>query len=56
MLKSNPQELYSAILACIIGSLFVIYSGFTLNREGAISISFALLCAAFTYWLSRKEI
>ena len=55
LLKSYNQELYCAILAFIIGSLFIIYPGFSVDLYGLLSIVFAFLCAALTYWLSKKD-
>jgi putative membrane protein len=55
LMRSYSQGLYYAILAFIIGSLFIIYPGFSMNLEGLLSIVFAFLCAALTYWLSKKE-
>ena len=55
LLKSYSQALYCAILAFIIGSLFIIYPGFSVDLHGLLSIVFAFLCAALTYWLSKKD-
>ncbi|MCL2063433.1 MAG: DUF368 domain-containing protein [Candidatus Cloacimonetes bacterium] len=55
LLKSYSQELYCAILALIIGSLFIIYEGFSDDWEGLFSIILAFLCAFLTFWLSKKE-
>jgi len=47
--------LYSAISGFIIGSLLIIYPGFSMNVEGLLSIVLACLCFKFAYWLSKKR-
>ncbi|MCL2565137.1 MAG: DUF368 domain-containing protein [Defluviitaleaceae bacterium] len=54
MLDSYSQTLYFSILGFIIGSLFIIYPGFSVDIEGLLSIMFAVLFAALAYWLSKK--
>ena len=54
MLASYSQSLYFAILGFIIGSLFIIYPGFSVDIAGALSVVFAVLCAVLAYWLSKK--
>ena len=53
LLNSFSQSLYSAILGLIIGSLVVIYPGFSVNLEMLLSIALAGLCFAFAYRLSK---
>ena len=55
MLISHSQTLYFAILGFIIGSLFIIYPGFSLDLEGLLSIVSAVIFAIFAYWLSTKD-
>ena len=55
LLNKYPQEFYCAILAFILGSLFIIYEGFSDGWEGIVSILLAFLCAFFTYSLSKKD-
>jgi len=54
LLNSYPQTLYCAILGFIIGSIFIIYPGFSANLEGLISLIFVALFAVFAFWLSKK--
>ena len=54
LLKFYSQALYCTILAFIIGSLFIIYPGFSMDLEGLLSIVFAFLCASLTFFLSKK--
>ena len=55
LLELFKQTLYFAIMGFIIGSLFIIYPGFVLNSEGAISIFLAGAFAILAYWFSTKE-
>jgi len=55
LLDYFPIPLYSAITGFIIGSLLIIYPGFSMNAEGLLSIVLACLCFKFAYWLSNKK-
>jgi len=50
-----PQELYSAVLGLILGSILIIYPGFTAGPEGIESIVLAILFAVFIYLFSKKN-
>ena len=54
MLVSCPQTLYCAILGFIIGSVFIIYPGFSADLTGVMSIILAFLFAVFAYRLSKR--
>jgi putative membrane protein len=54
MLASYSQTLYFAILGFIVGSLFIIYPGFSVDINGLLSVIFASLFAVLAYWLSKK--
>jgi len=54
MLKSHPQALYFAILGLIIGSIFSIYPGFTMNHEGILCVILAIVFMFASYAFSRK--
>jgi len=54
LLESFSKLLYSAICGFIVGSLLIIFPGFSANTEGLASIILAGLCFAFAYWLSKK--
>jgi len=54
LLVSYSQTLYFSILGFIIGSLFILYPGFSTDIEGLLSVVLTLLFAAFAYWLSKK--
>jgi putative membrane protein len=49
-----PQLLYCAILGFILGSLFIIFPGFSLDLEGSLSVAAVVLFALLAYWLSKK--
>lgn len=55
MLTYYSQTLYFSILGFIIGSLLIIYPGFSMDIEGLISAVFALAFAALAYWLSKRD-
>ena len=55
MLASYSQSLYFAILGFIIGSLFIIYPGFSLDITGLLSAVFAVFCMILAYRLSKKS-
>ena len=54
LLDLCPQSLYSAILGFILGSIFIIFPGFSMNFEGLLSMLFAAVFAIFAYRLSVK--
>ena len=54
MLVLYSQTLYFSILGFIIGSLVIIYPGFSMDIIGVLSIITAIICAVFAYWLSKK--
>ena len=54
MLVSYSQSLYFAILGFILGSLFIIYPGFSIDITGLLSVVFALLCAVLAYRFSKN--
>lgn len=54
MLDLYSQTLYFSILGFIIGSLFIIYPGFSFDLEGLVSVVCAIAFAYFAYWLSKK--
>jgi len=56
MLELYSQSLYCAILGFIIGSVFIIYPGFSVDVEGVLSIIFAVLFAVLAYRLSKKRV
>lgn len=49
MLRKHPQALYFAILGLVVGSIFSIYPGFNLDRQGIIAICGMLGCAGVSY-------
>jgi len=55
MLNSHAQALYFSILGFIIGSLLIIYPGFYMDVEGALSIVLMIVFAILAYWLSKKD-
>jgi putative membrane protein len=55
LLKSYAQMMYCAILGLVIGSIFIIYPGFSLGVEGGLSVVFAFGFAVLTIFLSRRE-
>jgi len=50
-----PQELYSAVLGLIIGSIFIIYPGFSMDLVGVAAIILAAVFAIFIYLFSKKN-
>jgi len=54
MLEKFSQTLYFAIMGFVLGSLFILYPGISLNITGAVSIFAACVCFAFAFWFSRK--
>ena len=55
ILAHKPELVYSAVLGLIIGSVFIIYPGFTANAEGAIAIIFAIGFMVFSILFSRQK-
>ena len=55
LLKSYSQKVYCAILGFMCGSVFLIYPGFTLDFEGAISVVLAVVFGVGTYFLTKKD-
>jgi len=55
LLKHFPKTTYSAVLGLVIGSVFVIYPGFTANVFGAIAIILAAAFAVVSYFFSGKD-
>jgi putative membrane protein len=55
VLKHFPHELYCAVLGFIIGSIFIIYPGFTFDVEGFAAIVLGLMFIALTYFISKKS-
>jgi putative membrane protein len=54
ILAHKPQIVYCAVLGLILGSVFIIYPGFTANLEGLIAIIFAIVFMIISAWFSRK--
>lgn len=54
MLVSRPQTLYGAILGFIIGSIFIVFPGFSMDLEGLLSIIFMVACTILAYRLTKK--
>jgi putative membrane protein len=55
MLRYHPQALYCAMLGLIIGSVFMIYPGFSPDINGVLSILFMLAFTACTYLFASKK-
>ncbi len=49
-----PQQTYSGILGLMIGSLFIIFPGFTMNAEFIVGIVLAVGAAVVAYMFSKK--
>jgi len=54
MLRSYSQALYSSILGLILGSVFVIYPGFSFDVTGLLSVVFAAGFAVLAYFFSKR--
>lgn len=54
LLEKYNQATYMAILGLVVGSVFVIYPGFTFNPMGIISLGLLLLGMAVAYMFSEK--
>ena len=55
LLAMFSQALYCAILGFVVGSLFIIFPGFTWGMEGVFAIILAVGSAVFSFWFSRGE-
>lgn len=53
MLRMHPQALYLAILGLVIGSIFSIYPGFSLDRQGLFAVCGMLVCAGVSYGFGK---
>lgn len=54
LLARFPQGLYCGILGLVVGSLFVMYPGFSPGAEGAVSVLLFFLAASVSFWFSMK--
>jgi len=54
LLKHHHEMVYSAALGLVIGSIFIVYPGFTKDMEGAIAIILAAAFALVSYLFSKK--
>ena len=54
LLKWHSQALYSSILGLIIGSVFVIYPGFSMDITGFLSVVFAAVFSVVGYIFSNR--
>ena len=55
ILAHKPQIVYCAVLGLIIGSVFIIYPGFTVNTEGFFAIAVAIIFMVVSMLFSRKK-
>ena len=55
ILEAFPQALYFAVLGFVIGSLLIIFPGFSINMEGLLAIVSLAVFTVFGYWLAKKE-
>ena len=55
ILGAYPGELYSAILGFTIGSVFVVFPGFSASVMGLVSAVFAILLTAAAYQISKRS-
>jgi len=55
ILNFMPQVLYCAVLGLMLGSIMIIYPGFTLNAEGITAIILACIFIPLTYLFSKKN-
>ena len=55
LLVTHPQTLYGAILGFMIGSVFLVFPGFSFNLEGFFAIVAMSTCGVFSYYLTKKE-
>ena len=55
LLEKNRQLVYSAVLGLVIGSVVILFPGFTPNLEGVIAIIFAVALTFVSYFFSRNN-
>lgn len=53
LLRRHPQALYFAILGLMIGSIFSIYPGFSMDSDGACALLGLAVCTAVSYSIGR---
>ncbi len=53
MMRKHPQALYFAILGLMIGSIFGIFPGFTLDMQGLFAVCGMAVCAGISYGFGR---
>ena len=54
LLERNRQVVYSAVLGLVIGSIAIIFPGFTADLMGAIAIAFTIGFVFVSYFVSRN--
>lgn len=55
MLRFHPQALYFAILGLMVGSMIIIWPGFTMNIQGIIAIIGFIVFTLIAYFMSRDS-
>lgn len=55
MLRFHPQALYFAILGLMVGSMIIIWPGFSLNIQGIIAIGGFVAFTLIAYFMSRDS-
>lgn len=55
LLQRFPQATYCAIMGLILGSLFNIYPGFSLNWQGILSLLLMAVFGYISWWFSKRE-
>lgn len=55
MLRFHPQALYMAILGLMIGSIIIIWPGFSFNLQGGIAITGLIIFTLAAYFLSSRK-
>ena len=55
VLNFMPQVLYCAVIGLMLGSIMIMYPGFTLCAEGIAAIILALIFIPLTYFFSKKK-
>gem|GEM_PF-4909225 len=53
MLRKHPQALYFGILGLMIGSIFGIFPGFTLDIQGLLAVCGMAVCTGISYGFGR---
>lgn len=53
MLRKHPQALYFAILGLMIGSIFGVFPGFTLDIQGLLAVCCMTVCTGISYGFGR---